>query len=416
MHFAYLQVVRQNINLSHTRYIIIITTIKKETSYMKQSLRNFRFWVLSAMMMVASGNAVGQGVTLYDYSTGVESSQWVDLGYGGTQLIGSGQDDRASSVTNIGFSFSFAGTSYSQFSVNSNGVLRFGSTVPGVQNHAATLSTAVSNFVPLINGCGADIATGNNGYIKYQLTGTAPYRCLVVEYYMIRYFNGFQNTNSCVKWQVQLFETTNEIQLVYGPSTATTNVPTSFQVGMASSASDIVGVATATSSVSTGSVAASAVWPDAYRYYRFTPPSTYCPQVTMPSCTQITQTSGRVSWSPGGSESQWLVEYGTGSYGTGVRQIANTSSVNITGLSPATTYNVYIRAICGASDTSAAPGTRTSFTTACGPVTQFPIKESFVSWTAGASAAARDCWYKACTYRYSNYPYVYNSTSYAADG
>ena len=163
---------------------------------MKQSLRNFRFWVLSAMMMVASGNAVGQGVTLYDFTSGVESSQWVDLGYGGTQLIGSGQDDRASSVTNIGFSFSFAGTSYSQFSVNSNGVLRFGSTVPGVQNHTATLSTAVSNFVPLINGCGADIATGNNGYIKYQLTGTAPYRCLVVEYYMIRYFNGFQNTNS----------------------------------------------------------------------------------------------------------------------------------------------------------------------------------------------------------------------------
>ena len=47
---------------------------------------------------------------------------------GSTQLVASGQDDGVSVVTNIGFTFTYAGTAYTQFSVNANGLMRLGAT------------------------------------------------------------------------------------------------------------------------------------------------------------------------------------------------------------------------------------------------------------------------------------------------
>ncbi|MFM8433694.1 MAG: hypothetical protein ACKOA1_12930, partial [Bacteroidota bacterium] len=43
-------------------------------------------------------------------------------------LLSSGQEDAASAVTNIGFTFNFAGVDYTQFSVSSNGLMGLGST------------------------------------------------------------------------------------------------------------------------------------------------------------------------------------------------------------------------------------------------------------------------------------------------
>jgi hypothetical protein len=45
-----------------------------------------------------------------------------------TQLIGPGSDNVASAVTDIGFDFWFAGTKYTQFSVDENGLMKLGGT------------------------------------------------------------------------------------------------------------------------------------------------------------------------------------------------------------------------------------------------------------------------------------------------
>ena len=47
---------------------------------------------------------------------------------GTTQLLGADLDDNVSAVTNIGFSFVFQGTPYTQFSLNANGGIRLGAT------------------------------------------------------------------------------------------------------------------------------------------------------------------------------------------------------------------------------------------------------------------------------------------------
>ena len=49
-----------------------------------------------------------------------------DISIGSTQVISSASDDVNASIQNIGFVFNFAGSTYTQFSVNSNGLMRLG--------------------------------------------------------------------------------------------------------------------------------------------------------------------------------------------------------------------------------------------------------------------------------------------------
>ena len=81
-------------------------------------------------MMLFSFFAVrvsAQSLEDYNFSTGVDASKWITL-TSPTALVSSTGDGVASSVKTIGFTFNFAGTNYTQYSVNSDGNLRFGST------------------------------------------------------------------------------------------------------------------------------------------------------------------------------------------------------------------------------------------------------------------------------------------------
>ena len=75
---------------------------------------------------VANAQSLGD----YTYETGIDGSKWVTLDdY--TDVSGTANADSwASSVHNIGFAFPFGEEAYSQYSVNSDGNMRLGSTVP----------------------------------------------------------------------------------------------------------------------------------------------------------------------------------------------------------------------------------------------------------------------------------------------
>ena len=70
--------------------------------------------------------------------------------------------------------------------------------------------------------------------------------------------------------------------------------------------------------------------------------------------TNLTTTSATIAWSGGSGATSWQVEYMPhgGALGSGVSQTTSTNSLTITGLTPATTYDYYVRSICGESDTS----------------------------------------------------------------
>ncbi|MES2588740.1 MAG: CUB domain-containing protein, partial [Bacteroidota bacterium] len=85
-----------------------------------------------------------------------------------------------------------------------------------------------------------------------------------------------------------------------------------------------------------------------------------------------TYDSGTISWTSAGAETMWAVEYGPAGFaqGSGTMEVASTNPYVITGLTELTDYDVYVRAICGAGDTSFYSGLA-SFTTGLAPLAPF---------------------------------------------
>jgi len=98
-----------------------------------------------------------------------------------------------------------------------------------------------------------------------------------------------------------------------------------------------------------------------------------------------TGNSVQISWTPGGTETQWLVRTSQGSNVS--YQTATTNPYTVTGLNASSNYSISVAALCAAGDTSyfCAP---ISITTACA-VVNAPYSEDFESMTANATP---NCW------------------------
>ncbi|MES2811277.1 MAG: choice-of-anchor J domain-containing protein [Bacteroidota bacterium] len=112
-----------------------------------------------------------------------------------------------------------------------------------------------------------------------------------------------------------------------------------------------------------------------------------CPNPTVLTATNILTTSATLDWTPGFSETQWQIVIQSPNSGmpTGSGTVVNTNSVyNATGLSANTTYEYYVRAVCG-SNYSAWIGPL-KFKTTCN-VLPTPFIETFDS-----NSATESCW------------------------
>ena len=72
-----------------------------------------------------------------------------------------------------------------------------------------------------------------------------------------------------------------------------------------------------------------------------------CPKPTGLTVSNIGTSSADLSWTPGGSETSWIVEYKQASATTWTTDIANTTSYQLTGLTALTAYDVRVKADCG---------------------------------------------------------------------
>jgi len=183
---------------------------------------------------------------------------------GAIQLMGSGQDVTSSSVTNIGFTFNFGGTNYTQFSASSNGALGLGSTA------VTTLDGNNSTTSPTILPAWDDMHTATNGNVQYILntTGGAGHSILIVEWNYGNYAERFGTFTKTV--QVWLYESTNQIKIVYGANTGA--ALSSATVGIVTSGTNFNDVNTSTGINSTTTAQdANTVWPALGTTYIFTP-------------------------------------------------------------------------------------------------------------------------------------------------
>ena len=82
---------------------------------------------MTPALILAYATAWAQNPNLVDYTfmTGQDASKWIPLSGSATQMIGSGENDANSSMTNIGFDFTFGDGTYTQFWTSSNAIFSF---------------------------------------------------------------------------------------------------------------------------------------------------------------------------------------------------------------------------------------------------------------------------------------------------
>tara|TARA_Y100000782_G_C10189046_1_gene269146 strand:- start:2399 stop:6958 length:4560 start_codon:yes stop_codon:yes gene_type:complete len=135
-----------------------------------------------------------------------------------------------------------------------------------------------------------------------------------------------------------------------------------------------------------------------------------CPVVTALDTFDVSATTASLTWAPGGTESQWEIEYGQSGFsqGIGTSSVVTNDTVALTGLSSSTNYDYYVRAICGAGDTANWVGPF-EFSTTCGIYTT-PFLEDFNSGTFVPM-----CWEEATSGTPASGPSGFGSGSWTSD-
>lgn len=261
----------------------------------------------AALLGGATVAAQAQTLNYSPLSTTNITGTYADLGTTGTAIATTNTDDANSAAQDIGFTFSYNGTSFTQFVFNTNGVIRLGSAAPStaalyydnntagtatdplVSTHAADVNLLMPLNIDLVPGTG----TGGADY-RVLTTGTAPNRVCTIQWRNVAdkagagtdIANGTQYGN--VSFQIKLYETTNVIDFVYdgavaGSGAAGTRFPnvglkgsglTAGQLTLAQKAASTPWSGTTFQNTNYGNAAhniTKTVTPDAGRTYHFVP-------------------------------------------------------------------------------------------------------------------------------------------------
>ncbi|HNX38392.1 MAG TPA: hypothetical protein PKI15_08545, partial [Candidatus Cloacimonadota bacterium] len=164
------------------------------------------FIVLLVMSMTF---LTAQAVSEYTFDTNTTGSL-ADMSSGTTLLLSGYSDSGATAVTDIGFTFGFAGSFYTQFSANANGLMRLGPTVIG------SVSAPAANQA-ILGPISGDNSVQVSGKIHSKVIGSFPNRILIVEWLNLRVnYSSTDTTGPFCTLQAWLHEGTNVIKFVYG--------------------------------------------------------------------------------------------------------------------------------------------------------------------------------------------------------
>jgi hypothetical protein len=134
-------------------------------------------------------------------------------------------DDAVSGAITLPFTFNFYGTAYTQAFVYTNGFIQLGASTGSTTVYAKDLTT---NGTPnaVISGAWSDL-NATAGQITTYTTGVSPNRIFTVYYNNVAFYSSSTTYTGNTNFQIQLFETTNVIEVhvgaVTGASTTTAN-------------------------------------------------------------------------------------------------------------------------------------------------------------------------------------------------
>lgn len=343
--------------------------------------------ILALLLASATSLRAQTLVDNYRFSTRVDPAAWIDITGIDSALVtppGSGwitSGGLGSALTDIGFTFTFAGTDYTTFGTNLMGAVRLGARMVGTQS-GNTLTAGSTH--PKVDGLGVRGMVDSSCYIRCATVGTAGNHVLVVEHRL----GIIDHSSTYVCWQTQLYEATGEVRLVYGPSTGTVEMPAT-QPGLAKSNGDLLLLNFATYAVEPYTAMpvpanAAGLWPEQWRCYSLVPDSAACPLAPVVRLLGGSADSTVLGWS--GSAAAWRLRIPT----LRVDTVTTGTTLLLHHLNPLTTYSGTLQAVCAAGDSSL-HRRPFSFTSGCGEVCALP-------WTDGFQLAAGDaCWQKPYT-------------------
>ncbi|TGE26037.1 T9SS type A sorting domain-containing protein [Hymenobacter aquaticus] len=188
-----------------------------------------------AALLAVGGASAAQAQTLNYNLFGAQNvaGTYTDLAATGTVIATANNDDANSAAQPIGFTFNYNGAAFTDFVLNTNGFIKLGTAAPSAANlyytspQAATggpiLSTNAAD-VNLLLPFNHDLVDGTSpAEYRVATTGTAGSRVCTIQWKnvsdkLVAAASGKQHAN--MQFQLKLYEGTNNIEFVYGPTTA----------------------------------------------------------------------------------------------------------------------------------------------------------------------------------------------------
>lgn len=296
---------------------------------------------------------------------------------GSTDIFATGtyRDDIASTVITFpsDFKFTYMGSEYTQFSINTNGQFRFGSSA--IDGGSTTPTSSNALLAPM----GGDNVILSSGKVHYLLTGTAPNRQFAVEWLDLRIpYAASPATGTGSQIQIVLNESNSSIEYRYGAvfnngtsisrtifmsngSGSTTN---SKYINLTGPAESNTGSEVSNSLANNAAVAGLNSSADGSRtVFTFTPPTANPAAPTGISFSGIGASGMTVNWADNSTgEYGFLVQRSTDgtNFTTVGTAAANATSLAITGLAPGISYTIRVRALSEGGLSSFVTGTQST--------------------------------------------------------
>lgn len=238
--------------------------------------------IFACLSTVVSAQTISAAKYPFTTTTGATLE---NIASGSTLVHGTGADDNASGVFDIGFDFWYIGVRYTQFSVSSNGLVRLGSTA-GTGTTANSLANTTNN--PKLTAFWDDLYSASGG-VRYKVLGTAPNRKLVIDFYN---YGVCCVSTGTMNFQAWLYESSGVIEFVYGSGMTTSS---GYSVGLGNSSTVYAAVTTSAHTCSYTAVNnTNTAVIGSGRKYTFTPIIPAAP--TGMSFSSVTGTSMVVNW------------------------------------------------------------------------------------------------------------------------
>ncbi|MEO6358899.1 MAG: T9SS type A sorting domain-containing protein [Ferruginibacter sp.] len=182
---------------------------------------------------------------------------YTDLGSNGTMITTASFDDANSAPQEIGFDFIFNGITFTQFVLNTNGVIKLGATAPAEAKLDNALSSSETNLIYPLN---FDLIEGSAPEYRVYTSGAAPNRLCTIQFKNLSDYFATPATASQfgdMNFQIRLYETSNNIEFVYGTFSAGTVASASITARVGIKGDDAAGSVNVTKASATAWTAAS---------------------------------------------------------------------------------------------------------------------------------------------------------------